>query len=100
MGPSSAMAAGRRGRRVRRSGLRLRGACLVALIRIAYAWIAPAEKPGLRFSEAEIAFLFPAPITRKALIHFRLLSSQLAILFTSALIAVFFNRSATSAAAA
>ena len=94
MGPSSAMAANAAaGAGSVAAAFVCSGACLVALIRIAYAWIAPAEKPGLRFSEAEIAFLFPAPMTRKALIHFRLLSSQLAILFTSALIAVFFNRS-------
>ena len=63
-----------------------------ALVRIAFAWIAPTEKPGLRFSEAEIAFLFPAPVTRRALVHFRLLSAQAAILLTSALIVFFFRR--------
>jgi ABC-2 type transport system permease protein len=66
--------------------------CLMALIRIAYAWIAPAEKPGLNFSDAEIAFLFPAPISRKTLIHYRLLSSQFAILFSALVITVVFNR--------
>jgi hypothetical protein len=68
------------------------GMSALALIRIAFAWIAPADKPALRFSEAEIAFLFPAPVTRRALIHFRLLSAQFAILFTSVLMAFFFNR--------
>jgi hypothetical protein len=68
------------------------GMSALALIRVAFAWIAPAEKPALRFSEAEIAFLFPAPVTRRALIHFRLLSTQFAILFTSVLMAFFFNR--------
>ena len=68
------------------------GLCLLALVRIAFLWIMPAEKPGLRFTEPEIAFLFPAPVSRRSLIHFRLLSSQFAILFTSVLIAVFFNR--------
>jgi hypothetical protein len=67
-------------------------ASALALARIAFAWIAPAEKPGLRFSEAEIAFLFPAPITRRTLIHFRLLSAQIAILFTSVLLVFFFRR--------
>ena len=66
--------------------------CLIGLVRIAYAWIFPPEKPGLRFSEPEIAFLFPAPVTRKTLIHYRLLSSQIAILFTSVLMAFVFNR--------
>jgi hypothetical protein len=67
--------------------------CLVAVVRIAYAWIWPPEKPGLAFTEAEIAFLFPAPVTRKALIHYRLLSAQFAILFSAVLITVAFNRS-------
>jgi hypothetical protein len=65
---------------------------VIALVRIAYAWIAPPEKAGLIFTEAEIGFLFPAPMTRKALIHYRLLSSQLAILFSAALITIVFNR--------
>jgi ABC-2 type transport system permease protein len=64
----------------------------IGLLRIAFAWISPADNPGFRFTEAEIAFLFAAPITRKTLIHFRLLSSQAAILFTSVLMAVVFNR--------
>jgi ABC-2 type transport system permease protein len=65
---------------------------VLAMLRIAYAWISPTDTPGFRFTEAEIAFLFPAPITRKTLIHYRLLSAQVAILFTSVLIAVVFNR--------
>ncbi|HXQ80133.1 MAG TPA: putative ABC exporter domain-containing protein [Opitutaceae bacterium] len=68
------------------------GLSALALVRVAFAWIAPADKPALRFSEPEIAFLFPAPVTRRTLIHFRLLSAQFAILFTSVLMAFFFNR--------
>ncbi len=68
------------------------GLCVLALVRIAFLWVFPAENPGLRFTEPEIAFLFPAPVSRKSLIHFRLLSAQFAILFTSVLIAFFFNR--------
>ena len=63
-----------------------------ALLRIVYAWISPPEAPGLQFSEAEITFLFPAPLSRRKIIHFRLLSAQLAILFTAVLMAVVFNR--------
>jgi hypothetical protein len=67
-------------------------ASALAVVRIAFAWIAPAEKPGLRFSEAEIAFLFPAPVTRRTLIHFRLLTAQIGIMFSSVLIVFFFRR--------
>ncbi len=61
-------------------------AALGALAMLAYAtlaWVLPTEKPGLPFSEAEAAFLFPAPLSRRKLIHFKLLSSQSRILFTS-----------------
>ncbi len=75
------------------AGLICAAVCLLGVVRVAYAWIAPPEKAGLQFTEAEIAFLFPAPFTRKALIHFRLLSSQFAILFSAALITIVFNRS-------
>ncbi len=47
------------------------------------AWVLPSNTPGLRFTEAETAFLFPAPISRRTLINFKLLSSQFSILFTS-----------------
>jgi len=65
---------------------------ILALIRIAFAWAFPPDTPGFRFSEAEIGFLFPAPIPRRMLIHYRLLSNQAAILFTSVLIALVFTR--------
>jgi hypothetical protein len=47
------------------------------------AWIIPHERASLAFTEAEVAFLFPAPISRRGLIHFKLLRSQTAILFTT-----------------
>ena len=46
------------------------------------AWVVPTKRAALAFTEAEVAFLFPAPISRKNLIHFKLIRSQLAILFT------------------
>lgn len=53
--------------------------CLV----LAFGWIVPGPPRSLSFSEAEIAFLFPAPITRRRLVHYKLLSSQIAIFITS-----------------
>src|SRR6185436_9141681 len=46
------------------------------LVILTLMWAIPTQRAALGFSEAEIAFLFPAPITRRALVHFRLLSSQ------------------------
>ena len=45
-------------------------------------WLVPHGRAALVFSEAEIAFLFPAPISRRTLIHFKLIRSQTAVLFT------------------
>lgn len=58
------------------------GALILAVVML-LAWVFPYERAALTFSEAEIAFLFPAPVTRRGLIHFKLLRSEMAILFTS-----------------
>jgi hypothetical protein len=57
-------------------------AALVLCVILLLAWIIPHERAALTFSEAEVAFLFPAPVTRRTLIHFKLLRSQLRILFS------------------
>ncbi len=56
------------------------------------AWIVPRKRTALAFTEAEVAFLFPAPITRRGLIHFKLLRSQIAILFTTIFLVVISRR--------
>ncbi len=59
---------------------------------VALAWLIPSSRAALRFSEAEVAFLFPAPLTRRALIHFSLLRSQLAIFFSAFLVSLLMRR--------
>ena len=58
-------------------------AALVLLVVILLMWIIPHERAALMFTEAEVAFLFPAPVGRRTLIHFKLLKSQTAILFSA-----------------
>ncbi|HYG36637.1 MAG TPA: putative ABC exporter domain-containing protein, partial [Clostridia bacterium] len=67
------------------------GACLL-LVLVLLGWIFPRERAALAFSEAEVAFLFPAPISRGGLIHFKLLRSQAAILFTTFILMLVSNR--------
>jgi hypothetical protein len=50
------------------------------------AWVVPHQRAALAFTEAEVAFLFPAPVSRRGLIHFKLIRSQTAILFTTILL--------------
>jgi hypothetical protein len=56
---------------------------LVLMIFVAFYWLWPRDRAALAFSEAEIAMLFPAPIRRKTLIHYRWVNTQLRILFTA-----------------
>src|SRR6185295_13973761 len=65
---------------------------LVLLVLALLAWCLPRERAALVFSEAEVAFLFPAPISRRGLIHFKLLRSQTAILFTTLILTLVTRR--------
>lgn len=65
---------------------------LAFLVFLAAMWIVPTERAALGFTEAEIAFLFPAPLPRRTLIHFRLLSGQLRSLVGAAVMMLFTNR--------
>ncbi|HET7132217.1 MAG TPA: putative ABC exporter domain-containing protein, partial [Gammaproteobacteria bacterium] len=61
-------------------------AAAVLLLLLALNWILPRGRAGLPFSEPEIAFLFPAPVSRRGLIHYKLIGSLLALLLTSLII--------------
>jgi hypothetical protein len=64
------------------STLELGGAAAVFAFAM-LSWILPSAPTGLAFTEAEIAMLFPAPMRSRTLIHYRLLSSQFALLFSA-----------------
>ena len=68
---------------------------LVALALLLYLWLEwlfAGDGVELGFSETEIAFLFPAPLTRTALIQYNLLRSQLLIFFSAFLLGLVFRR--------
>jgi hypothetical protein len=67
-------------------------AALILLVIVVLAWIVPNERAALTFTEAEVAFLFPAPINRRGLIHFKLIRSQVRIFFTIFFLTIVFNR--------
>ena len=56
------------------------------------AWAWPSGRPSLRFSEPEVAFLFPAPLSRVGLINFSLLRAQLGIFLSAFLLSLVFGR--------
>jgi len=56
------------------------------------AWLFPGGRTNLRFTEPEIAFLFPAPLSRVGLVNFSLLRAQLPIFLSAFLLSLFFGR--------
>ena len=73
-------------------GVPLAIGALVLLVFVTLAWVSSLERASLGFTEAEIAFLFPAPITRRGLVHFRLIDAQLRNLLGALVMTLFFNR--------
>ncbi len=65
---------------------------LILLVIMLSAWIFPHKRAALTFTEAEVAFLFPAPITRRGLINFKLARSQIGILFSALFFALISRR--------
>ncbi len=63
---------------------------------VVFSWVLPKGRASLDFSETEIAFLFPAPLTRRTLIHFKLLRSQVRLLFSAMFMTLFTGRFAGS----
>lgn len=71
-------------------GLALAGALVVTL-----TWLFSSSRAALPLTEAEIDFLLPAPLTRRQVLSFALLRSQIGLLFGSFLVALFTGRGAT-----
>ena len=63
---------------------------------IAYSWIFGADRTSLAFTQAEVAMLFPAPVSRRALILYKLARSQLMILVSTAIWVVLLGRGSGS----
>lgn len=60
------------------------GAGFLLAATVALSWILPSSRATIHFTEAEIAMLFPAPITRRRLVIFKILRSQIALLIIAA----------------
>lgn len=61
----------------------------VALATIVGAWVLGSDRAELSFSEAEVQFLFPAPITRRSLLAYRLSKGVFRTFFSALLVTIF-----------
>ncbi len=67
-------------------------AALGALAAVIWAWLIGSERRALAFSPADVTFLFAGPVTRRSLVAYKLLRSQLAVLFSVVLWTVLLSR--------
>ncbi|HZI42274.1 MAG TPA: putative ABC exporter domain-containing protein [Gemmatimonadaceae bacterium] len=74
-------------------------AALGVLLLLVGSWLFSGERMALAFSPAELQFLFPAPLTRRALILYKLFRAQLVILFNAVLWVFVLRRSGSVLAA-
>ena len=63
-------------------------ASVVVLMIMTLAWALPSDSGGIEFSEAEIAFLFPAPLRRRDLLLYKILRAQPQALFSALIMTV------------
>ncbi len=55
------------------------------LLVVIWSWVYAHDRRALTFRTAEVTFLFPAPISRRTLIHYKLLRAQLLVLLNTAI---------------
>lgn len=65
---------------------------LALLGAVAWGWVFGVERRVLTFTPAEVTFLFSGPVSRRGLIQFKLLRSQLFILFNAILWTLILSR--------
>ena len=67
-------------------------ASVVLFIIVVLNWLLPSRRAALTFTEAQVAFLFPAPVSRRTLIQAQLLRSQFSILISAFFLTLFLGR--------
>ncbi|MDB4880685.1 MAG: hypothetical protein JWL60_2131 [Gemmatimonadetes bacterium] len=72
---------------------------LATLLFVAWTWLFGADRNALAFSQAEVTMLFAAPVSRRALVLYRIARTQLAILTTSIVWTFVFRQGGTVALA-
>jgi hypothetical protein len=66
---------------------------LIVALYLAWSWLWGGARDRLAFSPAEVQHLFPAPVTRRTLLHYKLARSQIGLLFSGVLLALLLNES-------
>jgi ABC-2 type transport system permease protein len=65
-------------------------------VTVASGWIFGSDRPALVFTEAEVQLLFPAPLSRSALVRYKVAQAQIVVLFSVVIWVVLLRRGGTS----
>jgi ABC-2 type transport system permease protein len=68
----------------------------VIFVTVASGWVFGSDRPALVFSEAEVQLLFPAPLSRAALVRYKVAQAQIVVLFSVIIWVVLLRRGGTS----
>jgi putative ABC exporter len=64
-------------------------------VTVASGWVFGSDRPALVFSEAEVQLLFPAPLSRSALVRYKVAQAQIVVLFSVIIWVVLLRRGGT-----
>jgi ABC-2 type transport system permease protein len=67
----------------------------IIFVTVASGWIFGSDKPALVFTEAEVQLLFPAPLSRSALVRYKVAQAQIVVLFSVIIWVVLLRRGGT-----
>jgi ABC-2 type transport system permease protein len=68
----------------------------IIFLTIASGWVLGSDRPALVFSEAEVQLLFPAPLTRAALVRYKVAQAQIVVLFSVLVWVILLRRGGTT----
>jgi ABC-2 type transport system permease protein len=68
----------------------------IIFVTVASGWIFGSDRPALVFTEAEVQLLFPAPLSRSALVRYKVAQAQIVVLFSVIIWVVLLRRGGTS----
>ena len=68
----------------------------IIFVTVASGWIFGSDRPALAFTEAEVQLLFPAPLSRSALVRYKVAQAQIVVLFSVIIWVVLLRRGGTT----
>jgi hypothetical protein len=73
------------------AGMMTVGLSVLLFVGVALAWLLPGRRRAIEFTRPEVQFLFTAPVSRRELIHYKLVRGQFGAFVSSVIFALLFR---------